>query len=170
MTREELKAHCKKQIEMCEMWAKAKGENPCGKVYEEHKMILELLDQKTYDDCISRQDVLNCVTSNEFRYRMVEDIKALPPVTPKEKAGWIPISERLPKSAGVYIVTREFTDGFECADLADACYFDGTSTWHNDNRINHGREYVDKKIKAWMPLPAPFESQESEGDNGCNKH
>jgi len=45
MTREELKEHCKKQVEMCEMWAKAKGENPCGKVYEEHKMILELLEQ-----------------------------------------------------------------------------------------------------------------------------
>ena len=69
---------------------------------------------------------------------------------------WIPVSEGLPKSAGIYIVTREFTDGFECADLADACYFDGTSTWHDDNRINHGREYVDKKIKAWMPLPEPY--------------
>lgn len=50
MTREELKAHCKKQIEMCEMWAKAKGEKPCGKVYEEHKMILELLEEKPYED------------------------------------------------------------------------------------------------------------------------
>lgn len=46
MTREELKDHCKKQIEMCEMWAKAKGEIPCGKVYEEHKLILELLAQE----------------------------------------------------------------------------------------------------------------------------
>lgn len=76
---------------------------------------------------------------------------------------WIPVSERLPESAGVYIVTREFTDGFECADLTDACYFDGTSTWHNDNRINHGRAYVDKEIKAWMPLPEPYKA-ESEGE------
>lgn len=47
MTREELKEHCKKQIEMCEMWAKAKGEKPCGKIYEEHKLTLELLEQES---------------------------------------------------------------------------------------------------------------------------
>lgn len=34
----------------------------------------------------SRQDALNCVTFNEFRYRIVEDIKALPSVTPKGKS------------------------------------------------------------------------------------
>ena len=45
MTREELKEHCEKQIEMCEMWAIVKGENACGKVYEEHELILELLEQ-----------------------------------------------------------------------------------------------------------------------------
>ena len=31
MTREELKAHCLKQIEGCEMWAKHNGEEPSGK-------------------------------------------------------------------------------------------------------------------------------------------
>lgn len=36
-------------------------------------------------DCISRQEAINCVTSNEFRYKIVEDIKTLPSVTPKEK-------------------------------------------------------------------------------------
>lgn len=61
MTREELKEHCKKQIEMCEMWAKARGENPSGKVYEEHKMVLELLEQEPCDDCISREDVLDAI-------------------------------------------------------------------------------------------------------------
>lgn len=47
MTREELKTHCEKQIENCEMWALWKGEEPHGKVYEEHKLILELLEQET---------------------------------------------------------------------------------------------------------------------------
>jgi DNA-directed RNA polymerase subunit RPC12/RpoP len=47
MTREELKEHCEKQIEMCEMWAIAKGEEPSGNVYEEHKLILELLEQES---------------------------------------------------------------------------------------------------------------------------
>lgn len=81
----------------------------------------------------------------------------------KIRPEWILVSEKLPESAGVYIVTREFNDGFECADLTDACYFDGTSTWYDDNRINHSREYVDKKIKAWMPLPKPYrEDDETE--------
>jgi len=59
MTREELKEHCKKQIEMCEMWAKAKGENPSSKIYEEHKMILELLEQEPSGDAISRQSAIS---------------------------------------------------------------------------------------------------------------
>lgn len=47
MTREELKAHCLRQVEGCEMWAKCKGEEPHGRIYEEHKLILELLEQET---------------------------------------------------------------------------------------------------------------------------
>jgi hypothetical protein len=46
MTREELKAHCLGQIEMCKTWAIGKGEEPSGKIYEEHKLILELLEQE----------------------------------------------------------------------------------------------------------------------------
>lgn len=46
MTREELKAHCERQVEACEVWARYKGEEPHGKVYEEHKLILELLEQE----------------------------------------------------------------------------------------------------------------------------
>ncbi len=46
MTREELRKHCENQIKGCEMWASYKGEEPHGKVYEEHKLILELLEQE----------------------------------------------------------------------------------------------------------------------------
>lgn len=55
MTREELKAHCLKQIEDCEMWARVKGKEPSGKVYEEHKLILELLDQDTALDKVKAE-------------------------------------------------------------------------------------------------------------------
>ena len=58
MTREELKAHCKRQIEGREMWAKHRGEEPSGKVYEEHKFILELLEQESYDKYIKEIDHL----------------------------------------------------------------------------------------------------------------
>ena len=58
MTREVLKRHCLKQIEGREMWAKHKGEEPHGKIYEEHKLILELLEQEPCDDAISRQNAI----------------------------------------------------------------------------------------------------------------
>jgi len=50
MTKEELKAHCEKTIEQCEMWAKYRNETPSGKVYEEHKLILELIEQSNSDE------------------------------------------------------------------------------------------------------------------------
>lgn len=59
MTKEELKKHCLKQVEACEMWAKHNGEEPHGKVYEEHKLILELLEQEPCEDCISKKAVLD---------------------------------------------------------------------------------------------------------------
>ena len=73
---------------------------------------------------------------------------------------WIPCSERLPESSGVYIVSRWFSDGCESKILTSACYFDGTNTWHNDIGINHSRDYVNEKIVAWMPLPEPYKAEE----------
>ena len=55
MTKEELKAHCEKQVRACEMvWAHCQGERPHGKVYEEHKLILELLEQEPILDKVKQ--------------------------------------------------------------------------------------------------------------------
>jgi hypothetical protein len=77
---------------------------------------------------------------------------------------WIPVSERLPESSGVYIVSRWFSDGEESAILVDANYYDGNGDWYNDNRINWSRVLVTNRIVAWMPLPEPYKA-ESEGRN-----
>ena len=54
------------------------------------KNIIKALEKEPCEDCISRQEAINCATLNEFRYKIVEDIKTLPSVTPKEKTGrWI---------------------------------------------------------------------------------
>lgn len=66
MTKEELKEHCKKQIEMCEMWANSKGEEPSGKIYEEHKLILELLEQQP--------EIIKCKDCKQFRRWVDTDI------------------------------------------------------------------------------------------------
>ena len=104
MTREELKEHCKKQIEMCEFWAKSRGEEPCGKPYEEHKMVLELLEQQSSEDAISRQavdtlvdelaraisDERCCISRGRSTAIIMQDILDLPPITPQPKIGhWI---------------------------------------------------------------------------------
>lgn len=69
---------------------------------------------------------------------------------------WIPVSEGLPESSGVYIVSRWFSDGEESAILVDANYYDGNGDWYDDNRINWGRDLVTDRIVAWMPLPEPY--------------
>lgn len=120
MTREELKRHCKKQVENCEMWAKCKGEEPHGKVYEEHKLILELLEQEPCEDAISRQAVINGIdnyiekvqsTGAKDDFISFEElvVKALPPVTPQPKTGhWISHKEHcenlgvMPSGLGAY--------------------------------------------------------------------
>ena len=43
MTKEELRKHCEKQVKMCEEWAKGNDREPSGKIYEEHKLILDLI-------------------------------------------------------------------------------------------------------------------------------
>lgn len=113
MTKEELKEHCERQIECCEMWARQCGEKPHGKIYEEHKLILDLikaLEQQPYEedvqrvvdyllkpkskptsqDCVSRaemlkyQQYLRGKMSNEENHKLWEFIKDLPPVTPTQ--------------------------------------------------------------------------------------
>jgi hypothetical protein len=71
MTREELREHCKRQVEGCEMWAKSKGEEPSGKVYEEHKLILELLEQQPILDKIRAE----IIEEKEWAYADFERYK-----------------------------------------------------------------------------------------------
>ena len=121
------------------------------------------------EDTISRQAVLDMLEDINaetegvgFYYEhYVEYIKKLPPVKPQEPR-WIPVTERLPESCGMYIVTRKI---YDCPDTApiimsDESWFDGQNTWHNDNRINHKRGYLSDVI-AWMPLPEPYKAKRS---------
>ena len=75
--------------------------------------------------------------------------------------GWIPCSERLPKIADVYNVTRKISEDKYNFYISDSAYFDGQNTWHSYNRVNHGREYL-KDVVAWMPLPEPYREKVQE--------
>ena len=84
---------------------------------------------------------------------LIDKIEHAPTIEPEQR--WIPCSERLPNTNGIYIVTRRISDGFECRNITDACYFDGSNTWHDDTRVNHKRKYL-ADVLAWMPLPEPY--------------
>lgn len=115
-------------------------------------------------DCISRKEVLRLLANSIGKTNTYLQTKVLkmPSVTPQPR--WIPVSERLPKIADVYRVTRYYRDNaMNPQYLVDACCFDGSNTWYNDNRINHERAYADNVI-AWQENPEPYkvEPQESE--------
>jgi len=75
---------------------------------------------------------------------------------------WIPVSERLPKIAGVYRVTRFYpTNLMNPNYLVDACFFDGSNTWYDDNRINSERDYANNVI-AWQEDPEPYKAESEE--------
>lgn len=75
---------------------------------------------------------------------------------------WIPVSERLPKIAGVYRVTRYYANNVMNPHyIVDSCFFDGSRTWYNDNRINHERAYADNVI-AWQENPEPYMTESEE--------
>lgn len=76
-----------------------------------------------------------------------------------EQTTWIPVSERLPKIADVYRVTRYYPNNvMNPKYLVDACCFDGSNTWYNDNRINHERAYANNVI-AWQENPEPYRGE-----------
>lgn len=195
MTKEELRAHCEKQVKMCEEWAKGNDREPSGKIYEEHKLILDLINElqdKSYelwkesyeeehrrnirleeeikaleqpsDDCVSRQAVLDLATTiqtddysgNEIIDVVeVDDIKALPPVTPTQS--WIPVSERLPKeSDGAVLISVDL-------EVKTGRYSEFSNTWYKGDMRGVGG---DDPI-AWQPLPQPYEEKRG-NENGSN--
>lgn len=155
MTKEELKKHCEKQVKACEMWAENRGQEPSGKVYEEHKLILELinaLEQQSSDDCVSREQAIKAMTDwyidmleNREGKDFINVLDSLPPVTPTQS--WIPVSERLPK-VGEKVLCQCQANIFEVLKLM----VDG---WYHDE--NHC--YMSGFVIAWQPLPEPYEEK-----------
>ena len=102
-----------------------------------------------------------CLKYAEEHRQLAEWLKELKEL--REQTRWIPISERLPKFADVYRVTRYHpNNGMNLKYSVDVCCFDG-SNWCDDNRFNPERPYV-HNIIAWQENPEPYkvESQESE--------
>lgn len=101
------------------------------------------------------QEENDCIKYAEKHRQLAEWLKELKQL--REQTQWIPVSERLPKIADVYRVTRYFPNNImNPRYMVDACFFDGSNTWHSDNRINHARAYVNNVI-AWQENPEPYD-------------
>lgn len=111
-------------------------------------------------DLISRSELIEDIKRRKYIDKPLEEIFETI-IDEQPKVGeWIPVSERLPETNGVYNITRTINnlEGENIYYISDSAYFDGTSTWHDDTRVNHRRPYL-KNVLAWMPLPEPYRGE-----------
>lgn len=133
--------------------------------------IIKALEQEPCDDCISRQATVErlCKVAdfmNEKRkglgspYIMaalfIQDNKdEFPSVTPKEKIGWIPVSERLPEKTGWYITT--FKGAKNTYGVSELSYRKPENYWTG---VDISKKFLDNDdIIAWMPMPEPYKEE-----------
>ena len=112
-------------------------------------MAIKALKAEPCGDAVSLDSVIDTIEwyrTNPQHFtedNLIEDIKGLPPVTPKQK--WIPVSESLPRLGENVLVSYETEDGTKIAISSFSKYgcICGDAT-------------------AWMPLPEPYKEGESE--------
>lgn len=66
-----------------------------------------------------------------------------------KKIRWIPVSERLPKNSGNYLITiadSNYTDG-QCYKIS--WFYPSNKEWSYRNAV----------VIAWMPLPEPYKAE-----------
>ena len=128
------------------------------------KVVKDALSQEPCDDAISRDMALEKMAdyvasgyadSAEDFAEYSRIICQLPSVT--QKSGkWIPVSERLPEDKTYVLTTIKVPN--RIAHARSSWYECGF--FHNDNGDTW--RATDMEVKAWMPLPHPYEPQESE--------
>jgi hypothetical protein len=152
------------------------------------KQIKEALEQELCNDCISRQAVKEQMIKYGFHapdMTVTEFVEDLPPVTPQPKTRWIPVSKKLPKRNNEWYLCTVNLSNFHLVTM-DLYFKNGK--WLDNRRIDmfncyeiygygfgksierHKLDYSElledfdwtERVVAWMPLPEPFDPQESE--------
>ena len=130
------------------------------------------------EDCVSRAEVLKLMQDNWHTHNgdwamqeSMDDIRALPAVTPQEPR-WIPVSEKLPHDREWYLGIFKEPDTGWINPLPYICDYVGRETKATTKEywILRGFTDIDEpcdyylnlECVAWMPLPKPYEPQESE--------
>lgn len=137
------------------------------------KKLAEYLEQQPCEDCISRQAVHDLIAELLSDYLHDEDrekieeldvkIEDLEPVTPKEKTGWIPVSERLPE---VHTCNDGFIEpsDYVLVQMKSGCmkvsrYWGSIKRYKECPWIDLNYPTTDEVI-AWMPLPERYKDGE----------
>lgn len=95
---------------------------------------------------ISKQAVLAAFDDVCDCHKVIEAIKALPPVIPN---GWIPCNEKMPENEATVLVTVAFPSGI-MPKVLEMSYSDGR--WYrNDMLVSPWWVVV-----AWRPMPKPY--------------
>ena len=160
------------------------GDVMCSEIANSCLMAIKALEQQPSDDYISRESLrqklqehldffVNAYGSFEdmtfkekARVDEIDNCIAMvvnePSVTPQPR--WIPVSERLPKANGRYVVTRGLN---ACGALWNRVYIVNYSDlmglkseriWWDGNVGKSDFKRIDDVI-AWMPLPEPYKPE-----------
>ena len=120
------------------------------------RMAIKALEQEPCEDAVSRQAVIDEIEFYQINPQhfdfvsLINDIKALPPVTPTQK--WIPVSERLTEKNVEVLATTEWGE-VTIAEMYSA----------NDWFIHEGNTNAETdEIVAWMPLPQSYRAEGEE--------
>ena len=103
-------------------------------------------------DLISRQALCEYALNQKDKSITPNDIMRFPSAEPS----WIPVSEKLPKESGFYLVTLK-TDGVAYLEDVFLKRFVYVITY---DAVAMCWGYGDKNVIAWMPLPKPYEVKE----------
>lgn len=136
--------------------------NDCLKFAAEHRQLAEWLkdykrlkERESCEDAISRQAAIDAIrrirmckcSTNEVEAvaECLRVVEALPSVQPKQN--WTPVSKRLPNFNDIVLASTD-SDYPELEVILTV--YNGEEFWFNG------------KIKAWMPIPEPYEAESEE--------
>lgn len=133
------------------------------------EQVSEVVRALTYDpttknnlgvDCISRADAIRVASGYCHPSNVAKELAKLPSVTLQEPR-WIPVSERLPEEHicddGYHEPSKSVLVQMKSGAMHTAQY------WSRYDERWLGLNYpTTDEVEAWMPLPKPYELQESE--------
>ena len=173
MSNEEVIRFFKKEQSLClreNTWYKMLG------------VAIKALSQQT-EDAISRETAIGKIekwlsfddyneAERHIMKAIISELRDMPSVTPKQ-SGWIPVSKGLPEDRDWYLGIFKEPDTGWVNPIPFICDYVGRETkattkehWilqgFTDRDVRDRAYYFNLECVAWMPLPKPYEPQESE--------